>query len=382
MVSTSCSDQSDAPQQNEPTSSSSDTIIRVGAERAYKTPGAAFNIARDGDIIEIDQGVYRNEAVVITKNNLTIRGIDRPHIQADGAHAEGKGTWVIKGNDILIDNLEFSGAKVPHGNGAAIRFEGTNLTLRNCYIHHNENGFLCGENPASEIIFEYCEFAHNGTGDGFTHNIYVGAVGRFILRCSYIHHARIGHNVKSRAAENLISYNRIMDETDGNSSYAVDLPNGGRGFVIGNVMQQGLRTDNSTIISYGAEGQTHKINELYVINNTLVNYMSDGLFVGVLSNPTTTRIVNNIFSGAGGVVAPGAVQQSNIRLNSGFINAAQFDYRLTPDSPAIDAGMNLDDQNELKLSPDFQYVHQCSCEQRPRDDKIDAGAFELAGKSQ
>jgi len=31
---------------------------------------------------------------------------------------------------------------------------------------------------------------------------------------------------KSRAYENVILYNRIMDEPDGTSSYNIDLPNG------------------------------------------------------------------------------------------------------------------------------------------------------------
>jgi len=33
----------------------------------------------------------------------------------------------------------------------------------------------------------------------------------------------------------MVLYNRIMDEADGNSSYAVDIPNGGRAYLIGNL---------------------------------------------------------------------------------------------------------------------------------------------------
>ena len=71
-------------------------------------------------------------------------------------------------------------------------------------------------------MIEYSEFAYNGTGNGFTHNIYVGGA-KFTLRYSYSHHAYSGQLVKSRALENHITYNRLTTE-DGNTSYEIDLP--------------------------------------------------------------------------------------------------------------------------------------------------------------
>jgi len=226
-------------------------VIRVGPGERFTTSSAAAAHVRDGDVVEIMPGLYSGDVVVWRQNNLLIRGIDKPHIEANGAHVEGKGTWLIKGENTIIQGIEFSGAAVPDGNGAAIRLEGTNLTLLDCYIHHNENGFLCGENASSQVVFENCEFAYNGVGDGYTHNMYIGPIGRFILKCSYVHHAIIGHNVKSRAKESYILYNRIMDEQSGNSSYALDVPNGGLIYVIGNSMQQGVNTDNSTMAPRG-----------------------------------------------------------------------------------------------------------------------------------
>jgi len=51
----------------------------------------------------------------------------------------------------------------------------------------------------SEIVIERSTFARNGKGDGFTHNIYVGRIKRLTVRAVDSHHARIGHNLKSRA---------------------------------------------------------------------------------------------------------------------------------------------------------------------------------------
>jgi len=49
-------------------------------------------------------------------------------------------------------------------------------------------------------------------------------------------------------------FNFIVDESDGNASYEVDLPNGGRAYLIGNVDQQSPRSESDTIITYGEEG--------------------------------------------------------------------------------------------------------------------------------
>ena len=188
-------------------------VIRVGPGRPLARPSAAAKIARDGDVIEIDAGSYDGDAASWTQNGLTIRGVGgRAHLRAAGAHAEGKAIWVIKGANTTIENVEFSGATVGDGNGAGIRQEGAGLTVRSWYFHHNQNGILTSPNKASDIVIEHSEFAHNGTGDGSTHNIYIGEVRSFTLRYSYVHHAVVGHDVKSRALRNYIAYNRIMDE--------------------------------------------------------------------------------------------------------------------------------------------------------------------------
>jgi len=68
-------------------------VLRVGAARELKRPSAAAQIARDGDVIEIDAGIYAADAAVWRQHRLTIRGLGgRAQLRADGAHAEGKNT--------------------------------------------------------------------------------------------------------------------------------------------------------------------------------------------------------------------------------------------------------------------------------------------------
>jgi hypothetical protein len=354
-------------------------VLRVGPKRELKHPSAAAQIARDGDVIEIDAGVYDRDAAVWRQNRLTIRGIGgRAHLRADGVHAEGKAIWVIKGNDTTIEGVEFSGAKVPGQNGAGIRLEGSGLTVRECYFHDNEDGILTGPGPASDIVIEHTEFAHNGFGDGQSHNIYIGNVRSFTLRFSYVHHALVGHNVKSRALRSNITYNRIMDEKDGRSSYALEFPDGGLAFVIGNVIQHGPAAENPTVISYGTEGLKHPLNELYFVNNTLVNdRYAGGRFLFIRAGVGTARIENNIFSGTGEVlVGPGKLRNNVVAAKTDFVDPVDFDYRLRPGAAALGRGIEPGIARGVQLRPASEYVHKAQERTRNDSEKLDAGALQ------
>ena len=353
--------------------------LQVGFGKKYLVPSIAAKFAKDGDTIEIDAGDYPKDAATWKQNNLTIRGVGgQAHLNADGASAEGKGIWVIRGNNVIIENIEFSGAQVRDRNGAGIRLEGAGLTIRNCYFHDNQNGILTGANENSDILIENSEFSHNGAGDGRSHNMYIGAVRSFTLKYSYSHHAQVGHTVKSRARTNYILYNRIMDEDDGNSSYSIDISNGGIAYVIGNLVQQGQKTENSGIISYGAEGLQSSVNEFYLINNTVVNDRPQGgEFVFVKPGTMPVRIVNNLFIGKGRIEAAGGEESHNIRGDkSELISPLTYDYRLKPKAEAVNAGIEPGSANDFSLRPVDQYVHKASSEPRPQSGKIDVGAYE------
>jgi len=355
------------------------TIWQVGPGRQYTAPSQVANIISDGDTVDIDAGLYAADVAVWTRDNLLIRSVGGiAHLRADGENAQGKGIWVIKGSNTTVENIEFSGATVPDQNGAGIRQEGSGLTVRYCYFHDNENGIL-GPDGTGDVLIEYSEFANNGFGDGFTHNMYILNAASFTLQHCYIHHAKIGHNVKSRAQENYILYNRIMDEDTGTSSYAVDLPNGGKSYIIGNLIQQGPDNDNSTIISYGAEGLSNPANELYVVNNTIVNDYSGGTFVYIQNGRDAAKLMNNLLVGPGNIVSGSADLDSNLDTDTPkLVDRTNYDYHLTSASSAIDAGMAPGSINGFSLLPIWQYVYDADKEARTSVNTIDIGAYEFS----
>jgi hypothetical protein len=363
-------------------SSSFGATLAVGPGKTYAKPCAAFAAAADSDTIEIDAaGNYDGDVCIISKNKLTIRGVGgRAKIDAAGKNAGGKAIWVVAGTDTIIENIELSGATVPDKNGAGIRQEGVNLTVRNCYFHDNEDGILAGANAASEILIEYSEFARNGFGDGYSHNMYINGVGKFTLRYSYSHDAKIGHLVKTRALTNFILYNRLSEEA-GTGSYELDMPNGGTSYVIGNVIQQGPTSDNSSIVGYGMEGATNPVSSLFLINNTIINDRSGGTFVNVGTSVTTPVVLtNNIFLGTGTVCSQStAVLTTNFTGDPLIVDRAGLDAHLTATSPCIGKGTPPGDGAGFALTPTCHYVHTAKNEGRKTVDAIDIGAFEFGG---
>jgi len=358
------------------------TTLSVGPGKSFTMPCQAFSVAKNGDIVEIDAANYSGDVCGIYQSSLVIRGKNgRAVIDAAGRSAEGKAIWVIKGSNVTVENIEFKNAKVADRNGAGIRHEGTGLTIRNSFFHHNENGILSGANPNNEILIERSEFSFNGAGDGYSHNIYIGKIKKFSLIGSFSHDSKVGHLVKSRAQENHIKYNRLTNETGGTSSYEIDLPNGGRSYIIGNVLHQSAATSNSSMLSYAMEGATNTYKDLYVINNTFVSDRSYGYFLRVQTAVTTAPIVkNNVFAGAGQVFnTTNVVSQKNYaHATPAFVNRSAYDYRPAATAAFINAGVNpgASATTGVSLVPTLEYVQPLSTKIRPLFGVIDIGAFE------
>jgi hypothetical protein len=167
------------------------------------------------------------------------------------------------------------------------------------------------------------------------------------------------------------------------------------------------------MINYAAEAASKNVKKegrLYVVNNTLVNDRDAGVFVrNRQSDPAF--LINNIFLGPGVIGEGRAIAKGNLvardfkfhqRLlnwftggslvfeglydhgdnivagDAGLVDRESFDYRLSSDSPAIDAGVRPGPAGSYLLVPESEYVHPAGAGPRHNDGSVDIGAHEYS----
>ncbi len=296
-------------------------ILTVGAGKAFTSLKVAIGASSAGDIIRIDAGSYINDFASIT-HALTIQGVGGlARLVATTPPPNGKAILTINAN-VTLERLEFTGAAVPDGNGAGIRYEGGNLSISNSWFHHNENGLLAASSPGGTITIDHSEFDNNGTGSGRTHNLYVNDIAKLTVKNSYFHDVVGGHEIKSRARETVITNNRIADGPNQSGNYAVDLPDGGAGTVNGNIIEKGLLAQNRTFLHLGGElSPSYGNTSLMVQGNTFINSQTGGpptvvrndSSVGGNNAPVT--LSSNVFYG---------VTQAQLMIGLGTADANSF----------------------------------------------------------
>ncbi len=352
-------------------------ILRVGPERNLKLPSDAAKIAQSGDIIEIDAGSYVGDVALWKTPRLIIRGVGgRAILEAGGKAYANKAIWVIGADDVFIENMGFKNCRVHDRNGAGIRMEGRNLKIRNCLFWANENGILGGSaEKDSSLTIRYSEFGFNGHGDGQSHGIYIGGIDRFVFEFNYVHHTRTGNQVKSRARFNLIAYNFITDGDNGNSSYAIDLEDGGKAQIIGNVIHKSKYADNSAMIHYGMPNSKSGEN-FYVINNTASTDRNSSIFV-LNHSPAEGWSYNNLLCGKFKTAVGKIIEDANMIVpKTCFTSTFTTGYALNSGCRAIDAGKILNEANGTDLVPHFEYAYPLSKKNRAVDSHIYIGAYE------
>ncbi len=162
--------------------------------------------------------------------------------------------------------------------------------------------------------------------------------------------------------------------------------------MVGNIIEQSATTDNSTIISFGAEGYASPVNALYLASNTIVDDRPNpGIVLQVKPGAQQVQAVNNLVVGLGKLeggqrkgwrdrvkdIAKAAYYQDKTLLwpesgiKGNFVNnfnvdwtafalPMRYDYRLTP-AAALDGKFVLPgDVNGISLAPKSEYVHPAS----------------------
>ena len=277
-------------------------VVTVGPGQEVETLSDVAGILEDGDTIEIVPGVYR-DCAILHANGLTIRPKDwsqlRKPVRFQDATCGEQAIFLIYGNNIFIEGIEFANARVQWGNGAGVKFLGTHLFLQDTYFLNNEMGLLTGVNPDSKIFIDRSTFESNGKEPPrWGHGVYVGHMGSLIVSNSTFIRQRTGHHIKSRAAYTEVVGNSIYDGEQGNASYAIDISNGGSVLIEGNKIQKGPRSDNlTTAICIACEGETNLSKSIVVRNNVFSNQAGQKtVFVRNLTS-VEVQFSRNEFSG-------------------------------------------------------------------------------------
>lgn len=420
-----------------PTPTCAGTVIAVGPARTFTAVAQAAAVVATNDCVYIDAGTYEN-AKALTRwpssaQNVTIRSVGGPaemiitngNVSTGMGGDAGKGIWVVNGNGLSIEGINFScatsrtdnrncsGVLVGDQNDAAIRLQATNLSVRNCVFRDNDNHILGGPlgvaTPTGSVTLTSNRFLRGGFGTGQTHGVYLSKyVGTLVAQANEFEGTIVGHHLKSRALVNYIQYNSIMDKGFGGegtsmmpyctdpgtcaASVEIELPCGGISYVIGNILQKNAFADSSEIVKYAAElgatncWATDNPQELYVVNNTMsFERGSSGFFVRVLGNNPIVWMKNNILWGTATTLStpPGTIllYQSNSTADPHLASQSTYDYHLTSLSAAhIDQGIDPGtDSHGYDLTPDAQYVYERGMELRTSVGAIDVGAFEYHG---
>jgi hypothetical protein len=367
-------------------------IWPVGASQTYTVPSQVVNLVQDGDTIEIDGGIYLNDASKWTKKNLKIIGLgtftNRTILRFDINIPNGKGIFVFEspGNsdNPHIENIVFEGAQISDNdgaNGAGIRFQAKDITVKDCVFRSCQNGILEGHGSVSNsnVTILNCEFDNNGyqlpndpTHSGYEHHIYISAsADTLLVQNCYFHDPRgQANSLKTRAQRNYILYNYIDEGDNGYGSYELNIAQGGLCVIMGNVIVQGTSGANHSIVGYDAA--TNALQDFYFVNNTVINKYDGNVRyfnISPSSGINTFQVYNNIFASVStasvsffGTNTPSVLDtvaniiSTNIpTLN--FVDYSIGDYHLTVNSPAVNQATNPGTTNTgYSLLPTSEYV--------------------------
>ncbi|HVI98773.1 MAG TPA: right-handed parallel beta-helix repeat-containing protein [Sphingomonas sp.] len=220
--------------------------------------------------ILIAPGIY-HQCTVQAGGRITFKAVQPGTAIFDGTACEGKAAFVLRGASATVDGLVFRNMAVGDGNGAGIRTEMGDLTVRNSMFLDSQEGILGGEPTGQRIVIDRSTFSGLGTCDAATdcaHSIYLSNRGSVTITNSRFERGRGGHYVKVRSPRVTITGNSFDDSRGHKTNYMIDLPNGATGTIAGNTFVQGKDKENwSGFIVVAAEAHDFSADGLTVRDN-------------------------------------------------------------------------------------------------------------------
>lgn len=283
-------------------------VWEVGPGRELTSPEQAAAVAKDGDRVVFDPGVYRGCAIW-PASHLTIEARRPPATMnqtvmtqtvVTGPACADRGLFLFAGNDITVRGMTFVHARSTWHTGAGILMEGANLTVENSQFLDNENGILAGGPPGSVVRIVHDLFRGNGSCLGAcAHGLYIGKqIARLeVTGCVFLD-THVGHHIKSRARVTVVRDSRIEDGPEGTSSYLIELPNGGDGVIVNNVLRKGANSQNKEVaISLGTEDRSNPTRVLVIRGNHFTSDLPEPVRFVRNFTQTPARLTGNELAG-------------------------------------------------------------------------------------
>ena len=245
------------------------TIQETG--QTFSTIDDAVQSVRMGTAtILIAPGVY-HQCTVQAGGIITFKAVQPGTAIFEGTACEGKAAFVLRGQGSVVDGLVFRGIRVGDGNGAGVRTEIGDLTVRNSTFLDSQEGILGGHPSGQKITIDHSTFAGLGQCDqtpDCAHSIYLANQGSVTITNSRFERGTGGHYVKLRVPNVTIADNSFDDTRGHKTNYMIDLPEGSRGLITHNTFVQGPDKENhSGMVVIAAEAKTYRSGGLRIEDN-------------------------------------------------------------------------------------------------------------------